>query len=724
VNLRRRTLRVTSLYWIVLTLALFWARCPFAQTLSDDTLPVWVYDADSFEFWRTPDGKMSGFYATLVSALNQKYGLHLELKPLSGPEIGARFNANDHGVYAGVLRTEARAHSKILSSQLFSNEVVAASPFMTVTTPDQLANTRVLFRQNDATLESVQKRYPDLTFRSLRLVSTSEEAFRLLAEHQADFYINDASEMENTQRYYLLSRPFPELRIPVVLGFSPDLKALREKVNTFLGEWYRSGEMRLALEESKRQYLLSRIAISAEEKTWLAHNRLQVWLPKNENFAPLIWKAGTDRHGTAIDMINDMRDLLGIPVEVHYVDRYFQALSTQHWPVRLVNIAERSDASRAAGRIGPEIAWHNAYYNRIEQPFLWDEETIRGQRVGVIAGSFSAQYLQNRFGNDVVIVARQRIKDLIDAIENNEIDFILGDLSSLESTLRGNELFRGVLKVAGITRTEFIIGPWVDPQHPLFHLLTQVNRLSSFRTQLERHEDPSPLPSLTKNTFKFISVVLLIAALFSMGMLVMMRRHIKKNRLMNRNIVQALEKVNRAHDDETGCHIQRVAKYCGLMARGLHLPRKLIREIEHFASLHDVGKIAVPDRILRKQGPLTPQEFDEMKLHTIKGWMIIQGLGLGSVAENIIHYHHEKWDGSGYPEGLRGDNIPLEARILALADVYDALRQKRIYKPGFSHEAACEVILQGDGQHFDPQLITLFRQQHLQFKMIFDSLAD
>ncbi|MNR41337.1 Cyclic di-GMP phosphodiesterase response regulator RpfG [compost metagenome] len=104
--------------------------------------------------------------------------------------------------------------------------------------------------------------------------------------------------------------------------------------------------------------------------------------------------------------------------------------------------------------------------------------------------------------------------------------------------------------------------------------------------------------------------------------------------------------------------------------------------------------------------------------------MIIQGLGLGPVAENIIHFHHEKWDGSGYPEGLRGENIPLEARILALADVYDALRQKRVYKPGFTHELACEVIFEGAGKHFDPQLIALFRQHHLKFCTIFDSLAD
>lgn len=723
--MRRRTPRITSLLWILFIAVLLWTRAAFAQPASEsDPIPVWIYDADSFEFWRTPQGDFQGFYPELIRAINEKYHTRLQFRPVTGPEIGQRFNKDSYGVYAGVLRTEARARTKILSSQLFNNEVVAASPTMSVNTAEELAHARVLFRQNDATLESVQKRYPDLKFRSLRLVTSSEEAFRLLGEHQADFYINDASEMENTQRYYLISRPFPELRIPVVLGFSPELKDLREKVNAFIGEWYRSGEMHRALEESKRRYLLSSITISPEERAWLAHNRLQIWLPKNENFAPIIWKDGQGYQGTAINMIHDMRELLGMEVDVHFVDNYAEALEQQRWPVRLVDVANTTDAGHAAGRIGPDVAWHNVYYNRIKQPFLWDEESIRSQRVGVLAGSFAARYLQDRFGSDVVIVTRHSVNGLIDAIENNTVDYILGDLSSLESRLRGNELFRGVLKVAGVTRSEFIIGPWVQPDHPLYHLLTQVHRLSSFRTQLERHEVREFFPALTKNTLKIISVVLLVTALFSLGMLVMMRRHIKESRLVNRNIVQALEKVNRAHDDETGSHIQRVAKYCGMMARELNLSRKMITEIEHFASLHDVGKIAVPDRILRKQGPLTEQEFSEMKLHTTKGYMIIQGLGLGQVAENIIHFHHEKWDGSGYPEGLRGENIPLEARILALADVYDALRQKRVYKPGFSHEQACEVIFEGAGKHFDPQLIALFRQHHLKFRTIFDSLAD
>ncbi|HDS9359699.1 TPA: transporter substrate-binding domain-containing protein [Enterobacter chengduensis] len=722
VNLRRGKPRTVSLFFIF---SLFWALCPFTHAAKpNDPVPVWIYDANDFESWRTPQGELRGFYPDLIAAINKKLGTRLELKPLSGSDIGQRFAHDDYGIYAGVLRTEKRARTKILSARLFDNEVVAASPSMTVTSVDQLNHARVLFRRDDATLEGVQQRYPNLTFRSLRLVSSSDEAFKLLADREADFYINDASEMENTQRYYLISRPFPELRIPVVLGFSPELLPLREKINTFIAEWHRSGELQKSLDESRRNYLLSRIVISPTEKRWIATHRLSVTLPKNENFAPLIWKDRQGYHGTAIDLINDMRDLLGLTVDVHYVDNYTRALHREAWPVRLVDIAESTSTEHAAGRIGPDVAWHNAYYNRIGQPFLWDEESVRNQRVGVLEGSFSAAYLRQRFGNDAIVVTRRSVDALIDAIENNKIDYILGDLSSLESSLRGNELFRGVLKVAGVTRTEFIIGPWVQPDHPLFNLLSQIHRLSEFRTQIERREEQRAFPELTRNTLKIISVMLLITVLFSLVMLLMMRRHIRQNRIVNRNIVQALEKVNRAHDDETGSHIQRVAQYCGLMARELGLSRRMVRDIEHFASLHDVGKIAVPDRILRKQGPLTAEEFEEMKLHTLKGWRIIQGLGLGAVAENIIHFHHEKWDGSGYPQGLRGEHIPLEARILALADVYDALRQKRVYKPSFTHERACELILEGAGRHFDPQLIALFRLHHQRFKDIFDSMAD
>ncbi|WP_255252513.1 HD domain-containing phosphohydrolase [Enterobacter sp. CC120223-11] len=687
-------------------------------------VPVWLFDADNFEFWRDAKGNYQGYYPELIREINKRYGYHLELRPIGGEEIGQRFTTDSFGLYAGVLRTEERSRTKILSARLFDSEVLAASLSRTALVPEDLNGTRVIFRRDDATRAQVLTRYPNLHFRQLSLVDSSAEAFTLLREHKADFYVNDDSEMDDTLHYYTLSRPFADLRLPSVMGFSPELRYMRDNINGLIAEWQQNGELKALENRSKRNYLVSRIQITPEEAKWMQNNRLTLWLPKNENFAPLLWQDQQGYHGTVMDMISDMRDLLHLNVDVKYTDNYIARQRQEAWSVRMINLIENHDQPQMEGIIGPALSWHNAYYNRIEQPFLWDEEQVRFKRVGVIRGSFSALYLRQRFGNDITLVPATSIEDLVSAIEKHKIDYILGDLSSLEGSLRGNDLFRGVLKVAGLTRSDYRIVSWVDNAHPLHPLLTQIHRISTYRTQMARPPETSLLPNLSKNTLMIISVVLFITVLFSLCLLWLMWRHMKQNRAVNRSIVEAMEKVNRAHDDETGSHVQRVSAYCGLLARSMGLPRKKVQELEHFASLHDVGKIAVPERILRKQGPLTEEEFDEMKLHTLKGWRIIQGLSLGPVAENIIHYHHEKWDGTGYPDGLCGEQIPIEARILALADVYDALRQKRVYKPGYSHEHACSLIFAGSGRHFDPDLIYRFRQLHPKFQAIYDSRTD
>jgi len=714
-----------TLLWLTLTTHAYSLRAAPLTSATDSTpVPVWLFDADNFEFWRDASGHYQGYYPELIQEINKRYGYQLALKPISGEEIGKRFNANSYGVYAGVLRTEARSRSKVLSARLFDNEVLAASLSRTASVPDDLNGTRVIFRRDDATQNQVLTRYPSLRFSKTILVDSSTEAFTLLRDRKADFYINDDSEMDDTLHYYTLSRPFADLRLPCVMGFSPELRGMRDNINKVIAEWQQSGKLRQLENRSKRNYLVSRIQITADEAKWMQDNRLTIWLPKNENFAPLLWQDERGYHGTVMDMISDMRDLLHLNIDLKFTDNYVSHLRQEAWPVRMVNVVESHDQSQMEGIIGPALSWHNAYYNRVEQPFLWDEEQVRFRRVGVIRGSFAALYLHQRFGNDITVLPAASIEDLVNAIDQHKIDFILGDLSSLEGSLRGNDLFRGVLKVAGLTRSDYRIVSWVDSEHPLHSLLTQIHRISSYRTQMERPQETSLLPDFSKNTLKIISVALFITVLFSLCLLWLMWRHMKQSQAVSRSIVEAMEKVNRAHDDETGSHIQRVAAYCGLLAREIGLPRKTVHEIERFASLHDVGKIAVPERILRKQGPLTEEEFNEMKLHTLKGWRIIQGLGLGPVAENIIHYHHEKWDGNGYPEGLSGEQIPIEARILALADVYDALRQKRVYKPGYTHEHACSLIFAGAGRHFDPELIHRFRQLHPKFQAIYDSRAD
>jgi len=185
----------------------------------------------------------------------------------------------------------------------------------------------------------------------------------------------------------------------------------------------------------------------------------------------------------------------------------------------------------------------------------------------------------------------------------------------------------------------------------------------------------------------------------------------------------AMAKLAEFRDEDTGGHLERVKEYCWLLAEDLsrHSPysdlitAEFIDCIQHAAPLHDIGKIAIPDGILQKPGKLTPEEFEKMKTHTIIGADNLQlvynnypgNLFIGMGIE-IALYHHEQWDGSGYPDGLVGKNIPLPARIMALADVYDALRSDRCYRKGMSHEQARTIILESDGTHFDPEVVMAF----------------
>jgi putative two-component system response regulator len=166
-----------------------------------------------------------------------------------------------------------------------------------------------------------------------------------------------------------------------------------------------------------------------------------------------------------------------------------------------------------------------------------------------------------------------------------------------------------------------------------------------------------------------------------------------------------LAKVAEKNDEDTGNHIRRVSRYCSLVSTALGLTWEESEEIAYSAPMHDIGKIAVDQNILQKRGRLTPDEFAAMKLHTIKGAEILEGVPFLSTARDVAIAHHERFDGAGYPYGLVGEAIPLSGRIVAAADVFDALTNKRCYKPAWTIEETLEYMGSERGKHFDPAVV-------------------
>jgi PAS domain S-box-containing protein len=304
------------------------------------------------------------------------------------------------------------------------------------------------------------------------------------------------------------------------------------------------------------------------------------------------------------------------------------------------------------------------------------------------------------------------------------VDSTTGEICHLNDSL---------CEILGRTRTDIVGKNWMAFTHPddVSDDLSCVGKLSEkdsgnvYREKRYLRPDGSvvpvgvtmaPLPFDGKNRTHVTMIQNLAPA---MRMRAELREKTKIVSRARESAFTSMAILSEFRDRETGEHILRTKSYVKLLFDNLPFPhpysRKAIALIVHSAMLHDIGKVGIPDSILLKPGKLTKEEFEIMKTHTTLGHNAIEqtrkNLDNDTVfmfAAEIAQSHHERWDGSGYPRGLRGDQIPLTARVMAIADVYDALISVRPYKKAYSHQEAVEIIRKESGSHFDPKLVSLF----------------
>ncbi|MFA6505123.1 MAG: HD domain-containing phosphohydrolase [Treponemataceae bacterium] len=193
--------------------------------------------------------------------------------------------------------------------------------------------------------------------------------------------------------------------------------------------------------------------------------------------------------------------------------------------------------------------------------------------------------------------------------------------------------------------------------------------------------------------------------------------------------IYRLAVVSEFKDADTGTHIKRIGFLAQELAALLGMDKDFTEAIFHAAMMHDIGKVGIPDNVMLKTGALNEEEWKIMKTHPETGARILSGSTSPYLimAEQIAHSHHERWDGSGYPSALKGEDIPLAARITTIVDQYDALRTERSYKPAFTHDVAMRIISEGDGRtrptHFDPRVLEAFSSNGLRIEVIFEQIA-
>ncbi len=298
-------------------------------------------------------------------------------------------------------------------------------------------------------------------------------------------------------------------------------------------------------------------------------------------------------------------------------------------------------------------------------------------------------------------------EEALELIGSNDVDLILLDIMmpkldgfEVAKQVKTNLLFQHIpiIFMTGIVDEHFMV--------KAFGLggIDYVTKPMNTRVLLERVRAQLTLKR-TQDELKYKNMLLQDR---EMHLSALVEEKTRKNQQITMAMVSALENANHYNDLDTGNHIRRVSRYSSLLAKEYGCDHDFVNRIENYASLHDVGKLGIPDNILKKPGPLSPEEFEVIEQHVRYGFEMLNTPAVDVMAKNIVLYHHERWDGKGYINRLRGEEIPLEARIVTLADVYDALSFKRVYKDAFNEPEIDDYFRGSAGYHFDPTLVELF----------------
>lgn len=669
---------------------------------------VLLENENSFFFYKERD-EYKGLYPKIFEDINKKKKINLTLKELDTNLILDMEKGKDILIMDLIENDERREKYYFIPTFFYlkANMYFLNNNYIDIT---NFYKKRVGIIKGTYLDKEFLEKY-DFLYSDVIDIETREKGLQMLKDGEIDGFVadNQYGFKDNLKKIELNRIPImvTTLAVPKIQRkLYKDLKKYFEEMSPEV--------LKNMISDSRKEYYKDKFK---DKYINLKNKSIDVVFPTEKSNYPLYYIENSEEKGLAIEYLKDVGDILGVKIRKIFYSK------DEDWKNSDITIASTVESS-----IRDNENYTNPYYtltpiifNRKEEGFINNLVEARKKRFAVVENSYYMDYLRKFLKEENFIYAKD-IDETIEKVRKKEADYSISDYKTLINKLYNNGYDKEI-KIAGILDKKYDVSMVVnEKEHELYEALKDIsasflNENMSKNIYLEKNSYE------TDNSKKFL--IFSIGILFiSLILLYKGKKSLTEKRKyedLMLSLVSSLEAVNQFNDLETGNHIKRLNLYSELLANKLGCNKKFCEEIGRVASLHDVGKIGIDRSILKKPGKLNEEEFKIIKEHPEIGYEIIKKSGVSLMAENIARYHHEKWNGKGYPRGLKGLEIPLEARIVSIVDVYDALRQKRVYKDGFTHEKAIEIIRSESGKSFDPNIVKVFLENEFKFERLFNS---
>lgn len=665
-----------------------------------------IYHPNHVYLYQKSSGELAGVYMESFEKLGQETGLRFKIQSTNKMKMKNLLKNGDGDILFNVAKTPEREKNYFFIPTYNTYNVGLFTKKNKSLDLNNLNKFKI--GHIDGTSDSILTKefYPDLK----NLISIEDNGnfgFSSLENNKIDAIIGKSSNDVFKNYNFIPLKNIPSSQLWLVVNKKyPVLKNIIENFQINFSEKYVVDSLKKERLVFYKQLLKNDPLI---DKLKHKYKQLKVLLPTNNEIVPLLYLSKGSYHGYVIDRLKELSYLTDIPI--NYIqnpkDNYdIKAIDTDVFNIKNKFFIPYYESQLAA-------------FTLTNNNFVDSYSDIKNKKIGFISSEELNKNSIKKITTSNEFKFFKSTKLALKALLNKEIDYLYGDFKIISMSI-SNEYLENEIKVAGFFNKITPVGFGVKNDSDLADFIDKLfpSHLSESRILYSELVIPKKLSP----NYKYFIIMFSVSSIIILTLFYFLRKATiatKKERLITRALVESFEAANELNDEDTGNHILRVNFYSKFLAEKLKCHKKFIKEISEYASLHDIGKIGIPDSILKKPGKLSPYEFEEMKKHVLLGKKLIDKMQLGAVAENIALYHHEKWNGKGYCYGLKENEIPLEARIVAIADVYDALRQKRVYKDGFSHEEAVEIIKKERGQHFDPTLVDIFLAYNEEFNKIF-----